>query len=1373
MMIWERRPLLNNLWSTFLEGMRLLPLVGLSLAAVLLNMDRSNRNRQFLMPLLGLIYCIAAMVYIESVNRWVMGLIKIVEAYVPFLNLRGHLLIVSNTALLTGFLVFKAIALPILNKLWQTAKFLNQETSAFFYHYCSEQDKWFVRVRQAQFRGFMMAFYYGSVAVMYGLLFLILKFPNWSISQVVFYPVIGLILLGEMVFFLQGYTQAEFMDKVMGEEEESTQQINFGKLQTRYHHLFKDRILHQDISEGNLVDIETSDLLRNIIQAEDAELRLIGAYFNRLKKSGERLDRNYMKATIDILQGKDLIINNPFYKDFGNYLIYVIRQELLGAGKVLFITARQAQKQELIDWLRQLIFRWENTDNLWRVGELSFTKDNWEIGVMAPTDYYNTQLLEENKQSLDKVGLVILIENSHILAVGQIALSILAERYLHKKNLHYVAFDRNCDGLVDTLSHTFKINITKVYAGIKERGLLVSSFWKADGEHLHNRLLSVTSRYLGVGTELATVALKYQVPVIQWVGNLKFPVSDMHWRSGQYYGSMSEYINQPFSQQEYNSRVKGISDLWGTDKTAQAFLILEDEFNNLFEAVRTYADRGWRNSYLHVVSGNYLLRQYMVDNHKIFMSDAKAIPTIVPDYAGTKRNTLIKILVMVSAGFVREDVLRRELSLCGYEQEDVIQSINELSKLFFNEEVDSLVVHYEEEIDDQTFESVLYKCYHLAQSQFIEGKLSILKHAYLIDEKDKASKQVGTKLYGQLLQAMLPGQYVCVDGKYYEVMEMLETNGFVLKRASEQVKRRYYRNLRSVRLDSIEGDDSLGSIRHVGQFTMRRLFAYYTISTDGYLEMADYNDVRSSKKILVENIPDRKYNRKAILTIQLGIAEPKIQKTVTLLFNEIFVTTFPNNYPYILAATEADIESGQIRDLFVPLMNHTPTDFQEQIFIMEDSEMDMGLLTAVERNIRRYLEIMTDYLVWHDQKSNSKRTVGQSPIDSETEIGFLEPRSKCFIMRWLDKIRERRSKKKTQTEQTPEILGMGKEESTEEQEVESIGEQDMKPIEEQEVKSTEEQEAASLNTISFQKVNSDDLPVETGQERMEFLEFEQEQKVNQYQQTSYLNFGFDQTDDTIDPKRTMDFLINSGYGNNYLEQAREKIITAEQVENEYQPNRENVHYCDFCGTELLAGQYTKLKDGRERCFHCDGSVITEPTEFQELYKRVLRNMENFFGISINCTIQVRVCDPKKIARNQGTRFVATDGFDARTVGYAQRDRSGYCIYLENGGPRLSIEATIAHELTHIWQYLNWNDREINRTYGKKYNLQVYEGMAKWVEIQYLFLINEVAYGKRQEISTRGREDEYGRGFMMYLAKYPLSYGVILDGETPFKSKLPL
>lgn len=94
-------------------------------------------------------------------------------------------------------------------------------------------------------------------------------------------------------------------------------------------------------------------------------------------------------------------------------------------------------------------------------------------------------------------------------------------------------------------------------------------------------------------------------------------------------------------------------------------------------------------------------------------------------------------------------------------------------------------------------------------------------------------------------------------------------------------------------------------------------------------------------------------------------------------------------------------------------------------------------------------------------------------------------------------------------------------------------------------------------------------------------------------------------------------------------------------------------------------------------------------------------------------------------------------------------------------------ATFAHELTHIWQYTHWDNNKNLKKCPKSKRLLIYEGMAKWAEIQYLYLIGETNVAKREEHFTRNREDEYGIGFRLYEDRYPLSREAMTCEDTPF------
>ena len=54
------------------------------------------------------------------------------------------------------------------------------------------------------------------------------------------------------------------------------------------------------------------------------------------------------------------------------------------------------------------------------------------------------------------------------------------------------------------------------------------------------------------------------------------------------------------------------------------------------------------------------------------------------------------------------------------------------------------------------------------------------------------------------------------------------------------------------------------------------------------------------------------------------------------------------------------------------------------IYIVEDSEIDLGLIASVERNLKRYFEIITEVLMWHEQKMAENPKKESKPEDYET-----------------------------------------------------------------------------------------------------------------------------------------------------------------------------------------------------------------------------------------------------------------------------------------------------------------------------------------------------------------------------------------------------
>ncbi len=275
------------------------------------------------------------------------------------------------------------------------------------------------------------------------------------------------------------------------------------------------------------------------------------------------------------------------------------------------------------------------------------------------------------------------------------------------------------------------------------------------------------------------------------------------------------------------------------------------------------------------------------------------------------------------------------------------------------------------------------------------------------------------------------------------------------------------------------------------------------------------------------------------------------------------------------------------------------------------------------------------------------------------------------------------------------------------------------------------------------------------------------QPIKPYSERAYLLYGNTLSAAELDLKGTKCFLKDFGFDGGELRQARLGKHFSERTDSKNLNGKRMI--CSYCGTEITGIDYTRLPDGRLRCNICSRTTVRSKEELTEIYQRVLYHLDALFGATISNTVSVEMLEERNLKKKLKQPLSQVDDKSILILGVAVNQKKEYSVYLENGLPRLSAIATFAHELTHVWQYTHWNAVKGLPKMSKKAKLLVYEGMAKWVEIQYLYLIGELAAAKREEDFTLKRNDEYGVGFRLYSEQYPLSKNTMFCNENPFRT----
>lgn len=767
-------------------------------------------------------------------------------------------------------------------------------------------------------------------------------------------------------------------------------------------------------------------------------------------ESGLKPNADYIRCGYELATGRSLLFNTPFYDKLSPYVFYAMNRELITGGKILIVLGQHGTEEDLLQWSKNGMQTVSNIPDLWQIKVLSEKKiheDNLpDIGIISRSGVHDLDIHKNNLPFLHKVSFIILIEPSRLVTTAQIGLNLLIKCCGKERTLNYCSVDSNCDGLVDALSHILMTNITEVSATEYPHGMSSYMYWTAGDEYLQHRILPGISRFLGMGTEISMVALKNQVRETVWYGGETFPVLDAHWIAKQYYYDLLHYAQLPTNQETFDQRFRVSFNMCDERVCDYSFIIVEDDRNNLFEMRRNFATIAEKQGFVNVISSEYMLRAYMADNTEIFTADPKAIPYITADYARTKRNAILSICLLLCIDSVQEEMLHRQLEMLNIDTQEPVSEVWEEICTIFGKDMETdkqgnqilavkkrdgkkilferdktILFRREYNVGSGKIESV----YTIEDAEFSHLILEDLQNASYIAEEESKDIYIGTELKGHVYQKYMPGQFFTLNGKYYEMVSVASDNRILVRRASDHIGGRMtYRQIRNYVVHHLEDSASMGTRKSINQIDLHYQFADFSVDTPGYWKLSARNDFDHGDLIKVNGVPKREYYHKQILKLDFSkfgdSFTDSIRMTLTNLLNEVFVTLFADNQPFISAVTMGNYEAPLTYSLELP---EDTINAGKCIFIIEDSQLDIGLLVAVERNMNRILQIIADYLVWNEEKiADSIRMQNEPDIEEEKKAfdvyaeDSIKEKKKGLIRRIVDWLKGLFKKKKSKSE---------------------------------------------------------------------------------------------------------------------------------------------------------------------------------------------------------------------------------------------------------------------------------------------------------------------------------------------------------------------
>jgi hypothetical protein len=171
-----------------------------------------------------------------------------------------------------------------------------------------------------------------------------------------------------------------------------------------------------------------------------------------------------------------------------------------------------------------------------------------------------------------------------------------------------------------------------------------------------------------------------------------------------------------------------------------------------------------------------------------------------------------------------------------------------------------------------------------------------------------------------------------------------------------------------------------------------------------------------------------------------------------------------------------------------------------------------------------------------------------------------------------------------------------------------------------------------------------------------------------------------------------------------------------------------------------------FSDGRKMCADCKDHQLTQQDEIRIMFHDTVQYLKKSYQITLPDNLNVRFQSADAIRRAAGSVV------GGRILGFYNAGNRH--LWVESRGPRIAMQSTLIHELTHAWQHHN---KEFNQRFQRvlrkfprreraRIRLLLLEGHAVYMEIDAMRRMHEHDYAERMHGISMKRNDEYGEGY---------------------------
>jgi len=695
--------------------------------------------------------------------------------------------------------------------------------------------------------------------------------------------------------------------------------------------------------------------------------------------------QNLEELSRDIINGKNILISNSSKYETKAIYYNVINKNFINEKATLIIYEDVPSVKEAQAVINSIIEEYNNELIVKVISK--FENQNAQIDKDINIYLATTQDLIEANIDYEKIQTVIINNADKVIQRNSNEIYVLATT-LKKINdeCQYILLSLVTEALRIATRNILLIDSFKEYQinRKKEKQTLGIQVFRRKENNIKKHKSS--TNYMNDLVKLGIDTDRFDVDNIEIVSK-KLPILN----DVERFDEIRARRNSSLTNKELNkitNRIKiNCNNLFQEVAERKMFFKNDDE-KNLIYSIKSYSELNNGETYLGVISSNYMLREYIISEYLKKKNNYADLDIIIPQTMQNDAKILLgSLLLQMLNTPVKEEIIIRKLKeydknlifMEGYNKISIVTAINLLMEKEFNIRTD--ITNYLLESTDKfgKKEYMLNNNFKTKLPKDLFEKSKIILGGY----EQEVTGQKGYEIY----QKYIPGQVHLIENKVYKIEDIESLDINVANISAEHLRK--YKQDTEINLTNLKRIEKEEEIREYSEALIKKeiLFANMNVNTLGYYEFLDcttleegaytYRKLTQSQK---EKTARKYYNTKVLkleivpksLEMQNSMNEEihdKLAYTLSFLLNELFESLLDENSPYIMVkavVSNKEILKNEEVNLYRPIIDKKVDINTISIYIIEDLKISKGLLATIENEIPRILTLTKKYLNWYE-----------------------------------------------------------------------------------------------------------------------------------------------------------------------------------------------------------------------------------------------------------------------------------------------------------------------------------------------------------------------------------------------------------------------